>query len=115
PAISTVTLSAPSSFTVTVNWATADGTATVANNDYVAANGTLTFPPGVTTQTITNLVNGDAFDEANETFVVNLSGATNATISDAQGVVKNMSDDREPTIIIIELSITYCNSVTLSM
>src|SRR5439155_67330 len=73
PAISTVTLSAPSSFTVTVKWATADGTATVANNDYVAASGTLTFAPGVTGLTITNFVNGDTVNESDETFLVKLS------------------------------------------
>src|SRR5205814_230566 len=100
-AFSNVTLSAPSAFTVTVNWVTADGTATVANNDYAAASGTLTFPPGVTTRTITNLVNGDSLDEVNEAFFINLSGATNATISDPQGVVTILNDDGAPTISIV--------------
>jgi len=48
----------------------------------VAASGTLTFPPGSTTQTLSVTVNGDAVIEPNETFFVNLSGATNAFIAD---------------------------------
>src|SRR5262245_50319814 len=51
-AVFTVTLSRASSQTVTVNYATADGSATTANNDYMAASGTLTFAPGQTSQTI---------------------------------------------------------------
>ena len=70
----TVSLSTASGQTVTVNYATADGTA-VAPADYTAGSGTLTFNPGVTTQTLTVPVNGDTLSEANETFFVNLSGA----------------------------------------
>ena len=83
----TVTL-APvnASQTVTVNYATADGTATVGGNDYAAASGTLTFPPSTSTRTISVTVNGDSTVEPNETFFVNLSGATNATIGDGQAV-----------------------------
>src|SRR5205085_5089781 len=77
----TVTLSAASGQTVTVNFATADGTATVSDNDYQAMSGTLTFNAGETTKTITVKVNGDTKAEADENFFVNLSGATNATIS----------------------------------
>ena len=69
----TVSLSAASGQTVTVNYATANGTA-VAPGDYTAASGTLTFTPGVTTQTLTVPVNGDTLNEPNETFFVNLSG-----------------------------------------
>src|SRR5207237_1377561 len=82
----TVTLSNASSQTVTVNYATADGTATTADNDYVAASGTVTFLPGQTSQTITVQVVGDTKFEPDETFFVNLSMPTNATIADSQGV-----------------------------
>ena len=68
----TVTLSAPIDQAVTVNYATADGTAT-AGSDYTAASGTLTIPAGQTSGTITVLVNGDRLAEPNETFFVNLS------------------------------------------
>ncbi|HJU43444.1 MAG TPA: S8 family serine peptidase [Vicinamibacterales bacterium] len=83
----TVTLSpVNSSQTVTVNYATADGSATVAGNDYVATSGTLSFPPSTATRTISVTINGDTVEESNETFFVNLSGAANAAIADAQGV-----------------------------
>ena len=55
----TVTLWPASAQTVTVNYATADGTATTADGDYVAASGTLTFAPGVSTQPVNVTVNGD--------------------------------------------------------
>ena len=68
-----------------VQYATENGTATSADNDYVATSGTLTFDNGVTTQTVNVTVNGDNIAEPDETFFVNLSGATFASISDNQG------------------------------
>jgi ELWxxDGT repeat protein len=92
----TVTLSAASDQPVTVTYATADGTA--AGSDYQAASGALTFAPGATSKTVTVLVNGDRSGEPNETFVVNLSSPTNATITDGQGVGTILDD--EPRISI---------------
>jgi Ca2+-binding RTX toxin-like protein len=89
----TVSLSRPSAFPTTVDFATADGTATVANNDYQPTAGTLTFNPGETTKTVTVLVNGDAPVEPDETFFVNLSNATNGTIIDSQGQGTILNDD----------------------
>jgi hypothetical protein len=97
----TVKLSAASNVAVTVAYATADGTAT-AGSDYQAASGTLIIPAGQTSGTITVLVNGDRLGEANETFFVNLSGATNATISDGKGVGTILDD--EPRIRISNLA-----------
>ena len=91
----TVTLAPTSTQAVTVGYATANGTAT-AGSDYVAASGTLTFAAGVSTQTIAVTINGDATVESDETFLVNLSGATNATIGDAQGVGTITNDDSRP-------------------
>jgi CSLREA domain-containing protein len=88
----TVTLSAASASTVTVAFATADGSA-VAGSDYAATSGTLTFAPGVTSQTITVNVNGDTTVEPNETFVVNLSAPVNATLAVSQGVGTILNDD----------------------
>src|SRR3989442_7796277 len=51
-AVFNVSLSAPSGQSITVNYATADGTA-LSRSDYIAGSGTLTFAPGVTSQTIT--------------------------------------------------------------
>jgi hypothetical protein len=92
----TVTLSAASASAVTVKYDTADGTAT-AGSDYQAATGTLTFTPGQTTQTITVKVNGDTAAESNETFAVNLSNPTNATIADGQGLGTITNDDQPPS------------------
>jgi probable HAF family extracellular repeat protein len=100
-AVFTVNLSDTSSIPVTVNYATADGTAT-AGDDYVSASGTLTFAPGETSKTITVLVNGDRLPEADETFLVNLSSSTNANISNSQGVGTIMDD--EPRISISDVS-----------
>jgi hypothetical protein len=90
----TVTLSAAYDQPVTVNFATAAGTAT-AGSDYQSKSGTLTFAPGVTSQTITVLVYGDKKWEPNETFFVNLSGASsNAYIDVTSGVGTIWNDDR---------------------
>jgi uncharacterized repeat protein (TIGR01451 family) len=100
----TVTLSAASEQTVTVSYATANGTAT-APGDYTAIpNTVLTFAPGQTQKTITVLVNGDTLAETDENFFVNLSGAVNATISDNQGQGAITDDD---TSLIQFSSSTY--------
>jgi hypothetical protein len=100
-AVFTVTLSAAASQPVTVAYATANGTAT-AGSDYRATSGTLTIPAGQTTGTITVLVNGDRLGEPNETFFVNLTSPTNATITDGQGVGTILDD--EPRISIGDVS-----------
>jgi ribosomal protein L35AE/L33A len=110
-AVFTVSLSAASGQTVTVNYATANGTA-VAPADYAATSGALTFSPGTTTRQITVLVNGDTLDEASETFNVNLSAATNATIADSQGVGTITDNDTAPTLRINDISIAEGNSGT---
>jgi Ca2+-binding RTX toxin-like protein len=89
----TLTLSHPSSQPITVNYATADGTATTADLDYNAATVTVTFAPGETSKTVNVAVVGDIKSENPETFTVNLSNATNATITKAQGVGTITNDD----------------------
>ena len=89
----TVSLNAAQAAPVTVDFATADGTATQPG-DYAANTGTVTFAPGETSKTVTVQVNGDTAVEPNETFFVNLSNATgNATIADNQGVGTIVNDD----------------------
>jgi uncharacterized delta-60 repeat protein len=80
----TVTLSASSNQTVTVNFATADGTA-VAPTDYTAANGTLTFTPGDTQKTVTVTFNGNLNTQTAKTLALVLSTPNNATLSQATG------------------------------
>ena len=96
-AVFTISLSTISGQTVSVNYATADGTAT-ASADYTSISGTAIFPIGTTTRTVTVVVNGETVPEANETFFVNLSGATNATIADNQGVGTITNDDVPVTV-----------------
>jgi Calx-beta domain len=79
--------------TVTVDWATGGGTAP-AVTDYLPANGTVSFAPGVTTKTVTVQVVGNTTPEPNETFFVNLSNPSpNAYLGDAQGVGTILNDD----------------------
>ncbi|MEH2052058.1 Calx-beta domain-containing protein [Nostoc sp.] len=101
----TVTLSAASTSAVTVNYATANGTAT-AGSDYTATTGTLTFNPGNTSKTLTVAVTGDTVFEPNETFFVNLSNATNSTIADNQGLGTILNDDANlPTLSINDITV----------
>jgi len=99
-----VTLSAPSANTVTVDYTTVDGSAT-AGSDYTAQNGTLTYAPGQTNQPIVVVVKGDNLNEINETFTVNLSNPTNATIAGSGiGTETINNDDAVPTLAINNVS-----------
>jgi hypothetical protein len=74
---------------VTVSYATRDGTATVADNDYLAAAGTITFAPGETSQIVGVTVVGDNRLEPDETFELVLSAPVNAILrrSTATGTI----------------------------
>src|SRR2546423_151063 len=100
--------------TSTVDFATADSTATTVDGDYVATNGTLTFAPGDTTKQFTVLVNGDTKFENDETFVANLTNPTNATISDDQGVGTITNDDAPPSFSIDDVIHNEGNTGTTS-
>ena len=126
-AVVTVRLDAPSAQTVTVNYKTADGTAT-AGSDYNAVFGRLTFARGETTKSILVPVIGDRLAEPNETFFVNLSGANNAKIAHGQGVVTIVDDEPRlsisnpsvvngyygPMTFTVSLSAAYDQAVTVN-
>ncbi|MBB3836745.1 putative extracellular nuclease [Runella defluvii] len=100
----TVTLSSPApAGGVTFDIATADNTATVANNDYVSnALTAQTIAQGETTKTFSVTINGDTDPESNETFFVNITTVTGANVSDAQGLGTITNDDvncATPTLI----------------
>ena len=95
----TVTIDrAPGADTVTVGYATADGTA-VAGSDFNAASGTLTFTGSTTTQTIPVTIRNDALVEGPEAFSVKLSSPSgNATITDDTVVTTITDNDHTITI-----------------
>jgi titin len=97
PANFQVTLDHASTQAISVQWATADGTA-VAPADYASASGTLTFNANETSKTITVNVAGDTLAEGNETFKVNLSNASAGSISRAQATGTIIDDDTAGTV-----------------
>jgi hypothetical protein len=99
----TVTLSAAATQATTVQYATANGAAT-AGADYTTSSGTVSFAEGETQKTLSVPVLGDTLDEVNETFDVNLSNPSQATISDAQGVGTIIDDDDPPALSIGDLT-----------
>ncbi|MEQ1548799.1 MAG: Calx-beta domain-containing protein [Chakrabartia sp.] len=94
----TISLSAASGQTVTVNYATSNGTAT-AGSDYTAASGTLTFVEGETSKTVAVTIAGDTVPENDEAFSLTLSGATNATLATAS-VTGTITNDDAPVASI---------------
>jgi hypothetical protein len=93
-----VRLSSASSVPVRVDYSTQDYTATAAN-DYIGANGTLTFNSGVTLNSIIVTVRGDTLYEAAEQFYVNLSSPVNASIGRGKGICTIV--DNEPGSLTI--------------
>lgn len=90
-----VNLNTASGRTVTVQYATRDGSARSSNpgKDYNSQSGTLTFAPGVTTQQIQVEVIGDTNGESDENFFVDISNADGATISTASDSAVINNDD----------------------
>ena len=88
-----ITLSAASSNLISVSYSTKDGNATVGNQDYKSASGTVTFSAGETSKTVTVTVYGDITPESNEIFTVNLSNPVNAALKDGSGSGTILNDD----------------------
>ena len=86
----TVTLDEAANETVTVDYATSDGSAE-AGDDYTAKSGTLTFNAGTTSNTISVSITDDSENEGDETFTVTLSNASGANLgtSSATGTIRN--------------------------
>ncbi len=88
-----ITLATSSSQPVSVNYATADGTATVADNDYVATAGTLVFSPGETSKLVSVTVVGDDTPEPNEVFELILSSPVNGILARSTATGTILNDD----------------------
>jgi chitinase len=105
-----VSLSAPSSQTVTVKCSTANGSAQ-AGSDYVALPATtLTFTPGDTSKIVPVTINGDTLYENHETLTLLLSAPTGATIGDERGVATITNDDAPPALTISDGTLVEGNS-----
>ncbi|MBD2533486.1 DUF4347 domain-containing protein [Nostoc flagelliforme FACHB-838] len=78
---------------VIVYYSTSDGTAKASDSDYNSGLGTIIFNPGETLKTISFGIRGDKKVEVNETFSVNLYGATNVLIADDRGTATIINDD----------------------
>ncbi|OFW79562.1 MAG: hypothetical protein A2Z48_09370 [Actinobacteria bacterium RBG_19FT_COMBO_70_19] len=95
-----LTLSAPSASTVTVDYATVDGSA-VAPGDYTAGSGTVTFNPGQISKQVVVQVKGDTLNETTEIFSVTMSNPTNATLAGSGSAIGTITnDDAIPTLSI---------------
>jgi hypothetical protein len=111
PAPFHVTLSAPSGKTVTVDYATAAGTAGLA--DYTPASGTLTYTPGQTTKTVNVAVLGDLLDEDTETYSFGLSNPVATSITGSAGTGTILDDgDPQPTVSVDDVTISEGNAGT---
>jgi chitinase len=110
----TVQLTKAATVPVTYTIATANGTA-AAGSDYVAKTLTgETIPAGQIMRTFSVTLNGDTAVEADETFAVNLSAATGATILDAQGM-GTIGNDDTPTVSIADVQLAEGNAGTKTM
>ncbi len=111
----TVKLSAASASAVSVNYATANGTAT-AGSDYTATSGTLSFAPGVTEKTVSVTILGDTTFEPDEAFVLNLTSPSGATVGRAQATGTIRNDDAQPaplpTLSVSDISVAEGDSGT---
>ena len=107
-----LTLSSAMGVPVSVNFATADGSA-AAGTDYVATNGMVVFAPGTTNQTVAVTVIGNRNYELDKTFTVNLSNPTNvASLTSLRGTGTILNDDPIPTATAVSASVLKPNVQT---
>ena len=111
-----LTLSSPMGVPVSVNYATASGSATD-GEDFIGTNDIAVFPPGTTNLILSVPVIGDVNYEADETLSVTLSSPTNAVIdavnATATGTILN--DDPQPTVSVASASVLEPNVGTTNL
>ena len=103
----TLTRSGATGAAGSVDYAINPGTATTPA-DYTAndsLSGTVNFAAGETSKTVTVNIVDDAIDEANETFTIDLSGASGMTIADAQGVGTILDNDAAPSLSVDDVTV----------
>ena len=109
----TVTLNLASGATVTVDYATSDGSA-LAGSDYTATSGTLSFAPGEISKTIEVTVTDDSLGEGDEDFKVTLSNAVNANMA-ADEATATIDDNEMPTLGIADARATEGNAIEFTV
>ncbi|MBT5531508.1 hypothetical protein HOK31_00520, partial [Candidatus Poribacteria bacterium] len=110
----TVSLTAASDASVTVDYGTAADTA-VSSVDYTAAFDTVTFDAGSVSQVVSITVHGDLTFELDDTFFVDLSAASGAVLEDAQGIATITNDDPIPTLTIADVAVAEGDLATLAV
>jgi len=108
PATFDVSLNHPSDTAVTVDWATADGSAN-AGTDYTQGSGTVSFAPGETAKQVSVDVSGDTTHESDETFTVTLSNPSGTTIGNGNATATITNDDAVPQASIGDVSLPEGN------
>ncbi len=100
-----VKLSEAASGSVTLRYATRDGTA-LSGSDYESAVGVITFVPGETEKVLPVSILGDVVYEADETFTVELSEVKGAALGPARATVTILNDDNSPRVIVDGATVT---------
>ena len=95
-----VTLSGSTARTVTVDYATMDGSAT-AGADYGSVSGTLTFAPGESSATVSVEIVDDETYESDETFLARLSSPVDAVIAAGEATGTILDDDEQPAAVAV--------------
>ncbi len=98
----TVTLSASSGLTITVQYSTTGVTAQ-SGVDFIGTSGAITFTPGMTQTSLDVMVVGDTLDEFDETFKVVLSNEVNSTLTRAEAAGTILDDDPQPDLLVTPL------------
>ena len=91
-----ITLSKAAASDVTIDYQTANGTAT--SGDYTSTSGTLTIAAGETSGTISIPITNDTTTEAQENLTLNLSNASNATLGKSTVIVSLEDNDPVPVV-----------------
>ena len=110
----TVTLDVASGETVTVDYATSNGTA-VAGSDYTAKSGTLTFAAGQTSKDIEVALADDSISEADEDFTLTLNNASNAGIDVGTATATITDNESTPTLTIADARATESGAVEFTV
>ena len=115
-AVFNVALSVASAQAVTLSYATSNGTAQ-APSDYTATAGALTFPAGTTARTVSVPVVGDTAVEPSETFNLDVSSVTGATVVDGRGVGTIVNDDSPATgrTLYVDRTLTVASCATYNV